>query len=322
MTGDVASNDVTLAIAPAGQSTCSHPFLSPDQLRRVSEGGTVTFGTLNLSKQIVSANVPNMGSFDLNTESVGGLFGRYSVRNLGEYQGDFSSVINTCQVTRFRSADLPLGGYQPPTLLDAGNPLRLNGPGASNVAVPRLEGNYYSQTLFSSGFPGVPGSQQGTPTIAAGTYTLAGTGGADIGAFTASVTVPAPLNWTNRDAIAEVNRAQTLNLTWTGGGNDIVSIVGLSYNNVGGTLERPIYEGATFVCYQNASAGSFGVPSSILNQLPPSSTAASSIGGALLLQLVGPQNGGPFTAPLTAGGTVDRATFIYSYGFVKNLPYR
>ena len=323
LTGDVASNNVTLAIAPSGQSTCAHPFLSGDQLRKMSEGGTLTFGSLDLSRHNISSNIPGLGNFDLTTESTGGLFARYGVGNLGEYQGDFSNVINTCQVSRFRSEDLPGGTYQAPVPLDAGAALRLNGPGASNVSVPKLQGtHYYSHTLYSSGFPGVPGTQTGTPTIAAGTYTLAGSGGADIGPFTASVTVPAPLNWTNRDSINEVNRGQALNLTWTGGGNDVVFIFGLSYREAGGTLDQPIYEGASFVCFQNASAGNFAVPTSILSQLPPSASINGAPGGVLLLQLVGPANGGPFTAPLTAGGTVDRASFTYSYGFNKSVNYQ
>jgi uncharacterized protein (TIGR03437 family) len=323
MTGDVASNAVTLAIAPSSQSACTHPFLSNDQLRRMSEGGTLTFGSLSLSRSNISSTVPGLGSFEFTSESAGGLFARYGVGNLGEYQGDFSSVINSCRVIRFRSEDLPTGEYQPPVLLDAGSALRLNGPGASNVSVPKLIGSHsYSNTLYSSGFPGVPGSQTGTPTIAAGSYTMTGPGGADVGPFVASVNVPAPLNWTNRDSTNEVNRGQTLNLTWSGGGNDVVSILGASYVIAGGTVEDPIYEGATFICFQNASAGGFGVPSSILSQLPPSSNVGDIPGGILLLQLVGPANGGRFTAPLTAGGTVDYATFTYGYGFSKTVGYR
>ena len=203
-------------------------------------------------------------------------------------------------------------------MLDAGNPLRLNGPNASNVAVEQFQGSrIYSKTLYQSGIPGFPGSETGAPTIAAGTYTLAGTGGANVGPFTATVTVPAPLNWTNRDSINEVNRSQPLNVTWSGGGSDVVSISGGSYSRAGGTEIDPIFEGAFFLCYQNASAGSFAVPVSVLSQLPASPDAT--LPGSLSVQLGGPANGGPFSAPLTAGGNIDRGSFTYSYGFIKTV---
>ena len=182
--------------------------------------------------------------------------------------------------------------------------------------------NIYSHTLYQSGFPGVPGSEAGSPTIAAGTYTIAGPGGADIGPFNASVTLPAPLNWTNRDAVNDINRSQTLTLTWTGGGSDIVTMIGYSYQQVGGTDTSPIYEGATFVCYQNASAGSFGIPSSILSQLPQAVATSETAGGSLVVESYGPTNGGPFTAPLTAGGSIDRGSFTYSTGYSKTVSYQ
>ncbi|MCW5977539.1 MAG: hypothetical protein KIT09_05660 [Bryobacteraceae bacterium] len=321
-TGDGGgSNQVTLAIAAAGQNACSHPFLTADQLRAMSEGGTLVFGYFNLGRQNISTEVPGVGGFDLTTESVGGQFARYGVGNLGEFEGDFSGLAGSCFVTRFQGDESQPGAYTPPTPLDAGNPLRLNGPNAANVAVERLEGNYYSHTLYSSGFPGVPGSGSGSPTISAGAYTLSGTGGVDIGAFNASVTVPSPLTWTNRDAITEINRSQNLNLTWTGGGSDLVWIFGSSAVRSGGTEDDPIYDGAVFICYQNANAGSFSVPSAILSQLPASGDILEGTGGMLMLSLTGPANGGPFTAPLTAGGNIVRGSFTYSNGFMKTVSY-
>jgi hypothetical protein len=107
---------------------------------------------------------------DSTSENAGGLFARYGIGNLSQYQADFSNLAGTCTVIRFRDDDLPIG-YTPPevTLLDAGNPLRLNGPNASNVAVEQFQGSrIYSKTLYQSGIPGFPGSETGAPTMAAG----------------------------------------------------------------------------------------------------------------------------------------------------------
>ena len=103
--GGVASNGLTLAIAPQGQDICAHPLLSSDQLRRMSEGGSVVLGSLNLSRQNITTSL--QGGFDLTSESAGGLFARYGIGNLSQYQSDFSNLPGTCTVIRFRDDDLP-----------------------------------------------------------------------------------------------------------------------------------------------------------------------------------------------------------------------
>jgi uncharacterized protein (TIGR03437 family) len=320
-----ASNVVTLAIAPRGQNACTHPFLSADQLRRMSEGGNVVLGFFSLSRSSTSTSIPGFGTFDLTTEGIGGSFARYSVGNLagfGDFSADFSNFIGRCLVSRFRGGDVP-SLVQPPVPLDAGNPLRLNGPNANNLAVERMTpGNLYGATFYQSGFPGIPGSGTGTPTIAAGNYTLSGTGGADIGAFNATIAVPAPFTWTNRDGINDITRAQGVPLTWTAGVGTMF-IVGTSATRVGGTAEDPVFDGAAFVCFQNANVGNFTVPASVLNQLPVSGDIAAGTGlGSLGLYLSGPADGGPFTAPLTAGGNIDRGQFQYSFSSTKTVNYR
>jgi len=207
--------------------------------------------------------------------------------------------------------------------LDAGNPLRLNGPNANNLAVPReARSNVYGATLYQSGIPGIPGSGSGSPVIAQGNYTLSGPGGADIGPFQATIAVPAPFTWTNRDGINDVSRGQGLALTWSGGAGVMV-ISGSSTTRVGGTANDPVFDGAVFVCFQNASAGNFTVPASILSQLPASGDLATGTGsGSLALYQSGPLDGGTFTAPLTAGGNIERGQFLYSLISSKTVNYR
>jgi hypothetical protein len=51
-----------------------------------------------------------------------------------------------------------------------------------------------------------------------------------VGAFTASVSLTAKMNWTNRPAVpATITRSQPLTITWTNGSSGaLVSIIGQS----------------------------------------------------------------------------------------------
>lgn len=327
--GDTVSNTVTLAIVTGGRDVCQHPFLSSDALRRLSAGGTVTAGSLLLSKQVLSISAAGM-SFDLPTEAVSGSFARYGLGNLNAIPAAAqSTTIGTCTVTRQRGRQSELlTGVLPAKGLDAGPQLTLSGPGAANVAVPKDANNDYTKTLFSGGLPGIPGLPGGgtsTPVISAGTYTITAPGGTEVGAFTTSVTVPTELNWTNKAQINDVNRQQGLAITWSGGSGQVF-ITGISGTTAGGTQQDPIYDAAVFVCTANASAGNFTVPSSILSQLPavtfdPTSSTSNGV-GLLGLQLNGPAGGGSFMAPLVGGGNVDMANFTYSLGTAKVVNYK
>jgi hypothetical protein len=70
---------------------------------------------------------------------------------------------------------------------------------------------YYSATL-GGGSPNPPPLY-----LDAGTYTAMGPGGADPGAFLASLNLPPPLIWTNMSSISTIVRANGQNVTWTGG---------------------------------------------------------------------------------------------------------
>lgn len=317
--GGTLSNTVTLSIANPGDDACSHPFLTGDALKRLSEGGTVTLGTLSLAKQAVSLSALGI-SLDTTTETASGNFARFTVGSIGNYSGVLTTT-SGCQVFRRTGGQQDLlFGTAPTTALDAGAQLTLNGPGATNIALPRDAQKSYNKTLYSSGILG--SGAVGTPVINAGNYTIAGTGGADIGAFTASLTVPTPINWVERTTITNVNRSQGVTVNWTGGGSDnLVEIVGISGQSVGGTATNPIFDAGIFICLAPASALKFTVPSSVLMQLPATTgDLTSGSVGLLGVQLVVP--GVKFNAPLTAGGTVDYATFNFTNGGNKSVSYQ
>ena len=327
--GGKLSNLGSLAIANSGQTQCTHPTLTETQLRRLDQGGTLTAGALTLAKTSSKVTVPGVGTIDSATESASGFFSRYGVSQIGDANFSLTQV-GACTVFR-RTGDIAaiLTGT-PPQALDAGNQLTLNGPNASNRAVPNQTDqttgrrlNSYSTTLYSSGFMGFGG--QGSPTLTQGAYTTAGAGGPDVGAFTANINFPGTFTWTNESSVpAVVPRSQNLPITWTGGGEGLVTISGFAGSQVGGTQTNPIYDVAGFTCIAQASAGNFSVPSAVLQQLPQVSgdVASGAIGNLSVLAIPDAGRGqGVFSAPLTAGGNVDFAYFSYAVGSSKTVGF-
>ena len=312
--GGKSSNLGSIAVAAAGQTACTHPTLTESQLKRLDLGGKIVYGSLTISKLSQNISVPGLGSIDSTTESTGGSFGSYGVDSVGS--ANFSLLqIGACSVFRRIGSQSEIATGTAPTALDAGAQLTLNGPGASNKAVPRSVDKTYNLTLYSSGFGGFGGS--GTPTLVEGTYSLAGTGGADVGAFTTSVAFPGSFNPNMAAIPATIPRSQNLPVTWTGGGTGQVAISGFSASQTGGTQTDPIYDAAGFTCVAPASAGNFTVPSSVMMQLPPASADPTS--GTIGLFTVFAINNSTFSAPLTAGGSIDQGAFSSTVGPSKTV---
>ncbi|MEO8026300.1 MAG: hypothetical protein ABI823_07490, partial [Bryobacteraceae bacterium] len=92
-----------------------------------------------------------------------------------------------------------------------------------------------------------------------------------------------------------------------------------------GTAQSPIYDATIFACIAPASAGTFAVPTSVLQQLPAVSSdpTTGSFGQLSVLSSPDTSKGqGVFSVPLTAGGTTDQAFFTYSVGSFKTTGWR
>jgi hypothetical protein len=126
------------------------------------------------------------------------------------------------------------------------------------------------QTL--SGTPAVPGFYganlpAGYIPSAGGSFTFAGTGGANVGKFSSTLNFPSPLSWTNSASISAISRSQGVSVTWTGGAaGTYVTINGTSTATVAG---QPL--SVSFTCAAPVSAGQFTVPSYVLLALPAGS---------------------------------------------------
>jgi hypothetical protein len=203
-----------------------------------------------------------------------------------------------------------------PVGLDAGASLTGVKPDNSTVNLTKVAGatNQYSFTLASGS----------TRTLQPGTYRLNGTGGADVGAFSAQVTVPS-FTWTNKSAVTVVNRNVALTVNWTGGGTGLVTINGFSGRAISGTSTNATFDATGFVCVAQASAGTFTVPTSVLQQLPAANfDLTAALGSNFSVGVLGvvastDGNTGKFTAPLVRGGTVDQSIFGYALGDTKLL---
>jgi hypothetical protein len=318
--GGRLSNMGSIAIADSGKSACTQANFTEAQMAKLDQGGSLVIGSLSLTKTKMKMSFGGM-SFDSTSEGASGEFARYTADVVGT--SNFSVIqTGSCYVLKRVGTQSELITGKLPTGLDAGTQLTLNGPNASNKAIAKVAGSTgsYSATLYSSGVSGYGG--QGTPTLTSGTYTIAGPGGNDIGAFNATLNLPGDFTWSNQDSLVDpISRNNGLTINWSGGGNGLVTIAGMSGSQVGGTTE-PIYDATIFGCTAPASASTFTVPASVLQQLPRvTMSATGDVTGAGFLMVYAipdPSKGqGTFSAPLKSGSNIDQGFFTYSIGSMK-----
>ncbi len=135
------------------------------------------------------------------------------------------------------------------TVLDSGSSLTITGPNGSMTATVN-PGD--TATLSAAGSFLVPGD-----------YTITGTGGKDVGPFTAKVTIPAlpPLTSPKGPTNFTVSRTKPLTVTWTPNDSPThveVQIASFVAKNVG----------IQITCTAPVSAGTFTIPSYVLLALP------------------------------------------------------
>jgi uncharacterized protein (TIGR03437 family) len=318
--GNTVSNYTTIAIAPNG-GTCQDPLgLSSAQLDRIAAGGTVKLGSIGLARADLEITIPFLGTQSLKNDSGSATFVEYTAQtiNSGAQLGvEGVPSIGTCFVFVGTSSQLTPTDPIQPRGLNAGALININGPkGAKSLKpLPNLIGTY-AESLATGGisFPGAPGGGDPDGYLVAGNYTFNnGAGGADVGAFNASFTLPANVNWTNKAATTTVNRSNGLIVNWTGGDpNSLVQIYGYSLSEISENAVTGF-----FMCLERASIGTFNVPSAILLALPPSpSGGAADLVPPGVLGVGSVSTPREFTAPgLDAGIIVSTAVIAKSVTF-------
>jgi uncharacterized protein (TIGR03437 family) len=287
--GSKVSNFTTMAIAAQGNACSDSMGPSAADLQRWTGRSSVTVGGIDLSRSSIhmtlppGTQLPPGFNLDSTTDFGSGAFYRFDPNVLANIPNPFGSLdFGVCQVMFFGP-----GATSPPALnftyLDAGPAITVTGPnGQKQLTKTPPPPNFYSAQLGGGSNP------LGNPPLflEAGNYTISGPGGADIGSFSTSYTIPAPLTWTNRDSITDVLRSQDLLVRWTGGDpSGYVTITGVSTGS---------NSGAMFICSERTSAGQFSVPSVVLSALPVSlvtqgvPTGSLSVDGATQWKTINP----------------------------------
>ena len=238
----VPTNIITV---PIGNGACSDP----------------TFGISGAQTQILSGQISvSSGVVGIyQSSSPGNGVNAFALSNFDNFAGsvyaDAAGVVSVggCVINQSATSTAVSRTF---TGLDAGT-ISVLGPSGTPVplsAVPSVVGQSVAQ--LPSGYIPATG----------GTFTFKGTGGANVGAFTASVVFPNPvLSWTNQNAAATVTRSSGLSITWSGGASG-------TYVSIGGTSSSSSTTAtASFTCLAPISAGQFTVPAYILAALPAGS---------------------------------------------------
>lgn len=300
--GDIVSNTVTMPVATNGR-ICSDPNgLSTQDLNQLNTG-QLRLGLVSFDRSVLQISAGGF-SFESKTDSGDASFVRYTPQTYSASQGAFQQPsLGACTVFTFRGENPSPVDPVSAEGLDAGPQIGVTGPAGAKQLARRRTGYYDAQLGGGSAIPGGPPAQPDY--LNPGAYTITGPGGAQVGAFTAPFTNPAPLTWTNRDAVTSVNRSQGVTITWSGGDpTSYAFITGASFTAAG--------VGASFQCIERVAAGRFAVPAAVLLALPPSS---GDLPGILFV--------GSSTNPVrfTASG-LDAGYIVASSTSGKTVPYQ
>jgi len=275
--GGVVSNFATIPVAFSGR-LCSDPALAPitpEEHQELLSLGNVNVGTISLTKLTstnqqtgaVAGRIPatraSMGT--TTADSAYATFQKYTAQQFASPGFLQQASIGSCLVIPSAGGP-PLTGWNAFSPLNAGPQISINGPDGSLALAAPYGGTYVEPAGMS-------------PLIippAGGTFMFEnGSGGPDVGTFTASLSedLTAPLVWTNNSGITAVQRGRGQLFTWTGGlTGSYVHIFGYSSIQEPSETANGTALYVYFTCSSPVSAGQFTVPAAVLDSLPPSSS--------------------------------------------------
>lgn len=347
--GDQVSNAAFLAIAGAEESLCdAQGALSPEAIQAIDEGQQVVVPSFGITDSATSFDFDGQ-TVEFHSRAASGAFyavGSYELESGLAFVNAPLQPQNGCTVVTLENTE---GDEMPAEAsgLDAGDPLHFDGDAGAQFQLDRQPTMIYSGDLGSTipvlpgmfglegkarnmirqarlaaarkakgrnvDFPSIP--QELTP----GTYTLSGTGGTAIDAFSATIDLAAPITWTNRADINDIDRNNPLDVYWTPGPDaDEVTVTGIA---IGAVPDAPKALGRLFTCQAPASAGALTVGADILQLMPVTGGSEDSMGLLSVLQTNTPANG-TFKAPLVGGGETQYGHIGYTYGGQKSVNFQ
>jgi uncharacterized protein (TIGR03437 family) len=335
----IVSNFTSLAVTFGHTCADADGIDMTDLGKAVSTNGSANVGAISLYSNYTFLSLDG-GAINLpwDFDTVNGIFATFTTDQLNTSVGlTQSPSVNSCAVT-------PFTGFTPgpfdPILsqviyLDAGDALSASGPSTAAcapecdpTAVPEnsngdgyfamVGGATIAQLLSGGGGP--PFFLESDFDVAAGTYITTGPGGANVGPFSASIDVVAPLTWNQGLLNNPIPRTQPLTITWSGGDpNGFVGITGIASTYTGTGSPSAATPGVSFQCVAPVSAGSFDVPVIVLQSLPSTTPGSGSLFPTGYL-LVGPASGAVKLDPSPTG--LDAAYIFYHFIQGGNVPWQ
>ena len=288
--GNLVSNATSIPIGTNGRNCVP---IAPNQTGGGLGSGTHSFGGFSLTRESIStAAIGPLPATSTKMDLIGGVFEKVTTSGTSPQGSEIDVISYGSCVVSTRVSGQPA---TPPTAtvqyLDAGT-ITVTGPGINGsrqIAKTSVGGGIllYSAILDNT-----------ATTFAAGTYNFNGSGGPDVGSFTASYTLPPPFTWTNPSNLTTIVRANGATVTWTGGDP-------AGYVTIAGVSTLPGATAATsatvsFTCTARVTDGTFTVPPIVLLAMPPTTAAPGAnfaIPGSLTVTHIGTT-----VAPIQASG--------------------
>ena len=306
--GSFVSNLASVSIAASGGAcTPAVSKLSAAIMQALAGKTGVSLGTINLGRGTGISVTPAGVTRTVRGDNGSAVFIRYPNLPASMVGVEYIYPENVCQINGYPGPNggAVVNGTEAPIVplmaipLDAGPSIMVSGPSGTRTIAKRTFG-----MLFD--YPGVTfGDTTPRNYFDPGHYTVTGSGGKDVGAFTASIDVPpAPFVLANIPSVTTpIDRSKDLTLTWTGG------IPNTQVTVVGGGFANGVTSG--FLCAAAVSAGQITIPAYALLSLPP--TGSSVAPGQLTV-------GNRSVTTFTASG-LDVPSIAYGVGYTLSVKY-
>jgi uncharacterized protein (TIGR03437 family) len=333
----VISNFTSMAIDSNGGTCSDADGVNMNDLEpKLSAGSNVNVGVVSLLSNYVPLDIGGGVMLQFDNDTVNAEIATFTPGVIDAFQGfALAPSAGSCIVSPFLEFPPPADPELSTSVLhylNAGTTLSINGGETGMQSIPMnsngegygaLVGGASIANLLSGGglqpyF--LPSSLNSLgmwqPSgIAQATYTVSGPGGSDVGAFSGNLTVSsqaAAFQWNQPASGATIPRDTPLTITWTGGDNDGFVDITIISSTVVGLLPSATTPGMLAECFAPASAGSFTIPTYVLQALPSTLNSSgqpnSNLAGELL---VGPASGAQKVSPTPSG--LDALYLLYHY---------